>query len=191
MSTGMCMTNQSAPKMFWTSFLLSSSEILTWPDMFANVWSGINVLYSWQNTQSWGALVVVWSSLFGFLSGITRTHVHVRIYDYLLYGTRPWNSARYLLEGAATPGAILCLLVRYRTAPHGSVLLRVAPCLTVLYPVLLYWAVIFIPIPLPRQVLQTSYCTHLLSKDSIQTVFGVGMGMNGTAHLALLDSVIW
>ena len=46
----------------------------------------------------------------------------------------------------------------------------------------LLWAVIFIPIPLPIQVLQTSYCTHLLFKDVLQTGLGMGMGMNGTAH---------
>ena len=40
----------------------------------------------------------------------------------------------------------------------------------------------FIPISLPRNVLQTSYCTHLLSKDVLQTGLGMGMGMNGSAH---------
>ena len=46
-------------------------------------------------------------------------------------------------------------------------------------------AVIFSPIPLPRKVLQTSYCTHLLLKDITQTGLGMGIGMNGTAQLNL------
>ena len=42
---------------------------------------------------------------------------------------------------------------------------------------------IFVPIPLPRKVLQTSYCTHLLLTDGLQTGLGMGMGMNGTAQM--------
>ena len=44
------------------------------------------------------------------------------------------------------------------------------------------WAVIFIPIPLPRKVIQTSCCTHMLLKSVIQTGLGMGMGMNRTAQ---------
>ena len=33
---------------------------------------------------------------------------------------------------------------------------------------------------LPRKVIQTPYCTHLLVKDILHT--GLGMGMNGTAR---------
>ena len=43
-------------------------------------------------------------------------------------------------------------------------------------------AVIFIPIPLPEQVLQTSSCTILLYKFVLQTGLGMGMGTNGTAY---------
>ena len=38
------------------------------------------------------------------------------------------------------------------------------------------WAVTFIPMPLPRRVPQTSYCTHLLFKDVLQTGLGRGTG---------------
>ena len=41
---------------------------------------------------------------------------------------------------------------------------------------------IVIPISLPRKALQTSYCTHLLRKDVLQSGFGMGMGMHGTAQ---------
>ena len=41
---------------------------------------------------------------------------------------------------------------------------------------------IFIPMPLPKKVLQTSYCTHLFSENVIQTLLGMGMGMNVTAQ---------
>ena len=41
---------------------------------------------------------------------------------------------------------------------------------------------IFIPIPLPRKVQQTSYCTHLLFSYVLQTGLCMGMGMNGTAQ---------
>ena len=44
------------------------------------------------------------------------------------------------------------------------------------------WAVIFIPMPLPKQVLQTSHCTHSFQENVLQTLVGVGMGMNVTAH---------
>ena len=44
----------------------------------------------------------------------------------------------------------------------------------------------FILIPLPRKVTQTSYCTHLLFADVLQTGLGMGMGMNGTADNAYL-----
>ena len=46
---------------------------------------------------------------------------------------------------------------------------------------------IFVPIPLPRKALQTSYCTHLLFKDILQTGLGMGMGMNGTAQVSRLS----
>ena len=45
-----------------------------------------------------------------------------------------------------------------------------------------HWAVIFIPIPLPDKVQQTSSCTMLLYRLVLQTVLGMGMGMNVTAH---------
>ena len=38
------------------------------------------------------------------------------------------------------------------------------------------------PVPLPRKVIHTSYCTHLLFKPILQTGLGMGMGMNGTAR---------
>ena len=41
---------------------------------------------------------------------------------------------------------------------------------------------IFIPIPLPENIAQTSSCTILLYKFVIQTVLGMGMGMNVTAQ---------
>ena len=41
-------------------------------------------------------------------------------------------------------------------------------------------AVVCIPIPLPRKVLQTSCCTHLLFKHDLQT--GLGMGIRARAH---------
>ena len=40
-----------------------------------------------------------------------------------------------------------------------------------------------IPIPLPPTIIQTSYCTHLLSKHVIQIGLGMVMGMNSTAHI--------
>ena len=40
-----------------------------------------------------------------------------------------------------------------------------------------------IPIPLPREALQTSYCTRSLLTNVLQTGMGMGMGMNGTAQL--------
>ena len=44
------------------------------------------------------------------------------------------------------------------------------------------WVVIFMPRPLPKRVLQTSYCTHFFYADVLQTVLGMGMGMNVTAQ---------
>ena len=44
------------------------------------------------------------------------------------------------------------------------------------------WAVIFIPIPLPEQVIQTFSCTIPLYNCATQTVLGMGMGMNVTAQ---------
>ena len=41
---------------------------------------------------------------------------------------------------------------------------------------------------MPRKVIQTSYCTHLLFEDALQTGLGMGMGMNGTAQEALPGS---
>ena len=41
----------------------------------------------------------------------------------------------------------------------------------------LHWAVIFMPITLPKRVLQTSYCTHFFCGHVLQTVLGMGMGM--------------
>ena len=41
---------------------------------------------------------------------------------------------------------------------------------------------IFIPISLPRQVIQNSHSTHLLLKDALRTGLGMGMGRNGAAH---------
>ena len=46
-----------------------------------------------------------------------------------------------------------------------------------------YWAVPFIPIPLPEKVIQTFSCTILLYKFVLQ--IGMGMGINGTAQLLL------
>ena len=40
----------------------------------------------------------------------------------------------------------------------------------------------FTPVPLPRKVIQTLYCTHLLSTYIIQTGLGMGMSVNGTAQ---------
>ena len=37
------------------------------------------------------------------------------------------------------------------------------------------------PILLPRAARHISYCTHLLLEHVLQTGFGMGMGMNGTA----------
>ena len=45
------------------------------------------------------------------------------------------------------------------------------------------WAVMFIPIPLPRKVPLTSYCA--LVKHIIQTGVGMGVGMNGPARCSL------
>ena len=45
-----------------------------------------------------------------------------------------------------------------------------------------FLAVIFIPIPLPEQVLQTFYCTQLFYRIVILTISGMGMGMNVTAQ---------
>ena len=44
------------------------------------------------------------------------------------------------------------------------------------------WAVIFIPMPLSPKVIQASLCPHLLSENVLQTLLGMGMGMNITAH---------
>ena len=41
---------------------------------------------------------------------------------------------------------------------------------------------IFIPIPPPRKVIQTSCCTRLVLRHVLQTGLGMGMGMNGTAQ---------
>ena len=46
----------------------------------------------------------------------------------------------------------------------------------------LCWAVTLIPIPLPKRVLQTSDCTHFFYEQILQTILGVDMGMNVTAH---------
>ena len=43
-------------------------------------------------------------------------------------------------------------------------------------------AVIFIPIPLPKRVLQTSYCTHFFYRNALQAVLCPGMGMNVAAR---------
>ena len=51
-------------------------------------------------------------------------------------------------------------------------------------------AVVFMPIPLPGKVPQTSCCTHLLLKDVLQTGLGMGMGMNGTAQWLCPTSLI-
>ena len=42
-----------------------------------------------------------------------------------------------------------------------------------------------IPIPLPKRVLQPSDCTHIFHKQSLQTVLGMGMGMNITSERGL------
>ena len=47
----------------------------------------------------------------------------------------------------------------------------------------LYRAVILVPIPLPEQVIEASSCAILLYKFVLQTVLGMGMGMNVTAHV--------
>ena len=39
------------------------------------------------------------------------------------------------------------------------------------------------PCPCPPQVPQTSSCTHLLSESVLQTLLGMGMGMNVAAQL--------
>ena len=39
----------------------------------------------------------------------------------------------------------------------------------------------FVPTPLPKRVLQASYCTHFFSANVIQAVLGTGMGMNVAA----------
>ena len=45
------------------------------------------------------------------------------------------------------------------------------------------WAVILVPMPLPRdKVMRTSYCTHLRFEDAPQAGLGTGAGMNGTAQ---------
>ena len=41
----------------------------------------------------------------------------------------------------------------------------------------------FIPIHLPKRVLQTSDCIHFFCGNVLQSVLGVGMGRNFTAHL--------
>ena len=43
------------------------------------------------------------------------------------------------------------------------------------------WAVIVIPIPPPETNIQTSCCTYLLYNIVLQTILGMGMGMNITA----------
>ena len=40
------------------------------------------------------------------------------------------------------------------------------------------------PIPLPNKVLQTSDRTHFFYENVPQTVLGMGMGMNVTAHFS-------
>ena len=42
---------------------------------------------------------------------------------------------------------------------------------------------IFVPIPLPERVLQTSDCGNFFYADVRQTVLGMGMGMNVTAQV--------
>ena len=46
----------------------------------------------------------------------------------------------------------------------------------------------FIPIPLPEKVLQTSSCAILLYRFVLQTGFGMGMGINGTAQCMRMAS---
>ena len=41
---------------------------------------------------------------------------------------------------------------------------------------------IYIYIPLPKKVLQTSYCSYLFQGNALQTLLGMGMGMNVTAQ---------
>ena len=50
------------------------------------------------------------------------------------------------------------------------------------------WAVIFVPMPLPPKVNRTSLCTHLFSENVIQSLLGMGTGMNVTAHQIMLTS---
>ena len=52
-----------------------------------------------------------------------------------------------------------------------------------MYIYIYIYTYIHIPIPLPTKVLRTSYCTHLLFKQVLQTVLGMGMGMHGTAQV--------
>ena len=44
-------------------------------------------------------------------------------------------------------------------------------------------SVIFIPIPLPKRVLQTFDCTRFFCGGVLQTVLGMGMGIDVTAQL--------
>jgi len=45
--------------------------------------------------------------------------------------------------------------------------------------------VIFIPMPLANEFLQTQLCSHLLSEDVVRTHLGMGTGMNVTAQAAV------
>ena len=49
-------------------------------------------------------------------------------------------------------------------------------------------AVIFIPTPLPKRVLQTSCCTHFFHGDFLHTAFGMGMATNATAQYSWFAS---
>ena len=42
--------------------------------------------------------------------------------------------------------------------------------------------VMFVPIPLPEQILRVSCCTHFLYTVVLQTILGMGMDMNVTAQ---------
>ena len=40
------------------------------------------------------------------------------------------------------------------------------------------WAVIFVPMPMPKRIIRSSLCTHLLSAILLRTSLGMGMGIN-------------
>ena len=109
-------------------------------------------------------------------------HIYIYIYIYILYtytyiyiskfinkrapsvvSAEGLRRARTFVRVWASVGIILSLIIIWVIkCNNNSRLSYHVPCY------IHHWAVMFIPIPLPRQVIQTSYCTHLLFNNVLE-----------------------